>query len=155
MYKKNKDNEFVPTDIYNGRSYDLFGILAGVRSCTTPFVYPRGVPDNLSPEVFKRWHRGEEDSWHTPTWYGYCELKAYQYAAKYTDKYAKLSLELYKLKNPEEYQDDFDLYEYDEDDYSTSDLLDGFINCIDTVLEAYGIYYPKPNEIRVIMWFDS
>lgn len=55
-----------------------------------------------------------------------------------------------KLKNPEEYEDDFD-----DEEFSNSDLFNGFMSGIVSVLTAYGTWYPKPNEVRVIMWFDS
>lgn len=30
-----------------------------------------------------------------------------------------------------------------------------FVNTIDMILEAYGIYYPKPGEVRIVIWFDN
>ena len=39
-------------EIYHGRHYYLFGILAGVRhDIVEPISEPKGLPDDLSPEV--------------------------------------------------------------------------------------------------------
>ena len=77
LYKKSSEGEFLPVDIYDGRDYDLFGLLAGVRSVIDPFVLPRGVPEDMSCEVSKAY--GDGECYYAPTWYDYCELQAYEY----------------------------------------------------------------------------
>lgn len=116
LYKKSSEDKFSPVDIYDGRDYELFGLLAGVRSMIAPFVLPRGVPDDMSCEVSKAYEDGQY--YHTPTWYDWCELQTYERI--------------------------FD-----------NERLDGFMNDIEKVLNAYDIYYPKPGDIRIVMWFDS
>ncbi len=128
LYKKSSEDKFFPVDIYDGRDYELFGLLAGVRSIIAPFVFSRGVPDDMSCEVSKAY--GDGQYYHTPTWYDWCELQTYERI--------------------------FD-NEYDDEDDTNSlcKRLDGFMNDIEKVLNAYDIYYPKPGDIRIVMWFDS
>ena len=128
LYKKSDEGTFSSVDIYDGRDYELFGLLAGVRSMIAPFVLPRGVPDDMSCEVSKAY--GDGQYYHTPTWYDWCELQTYERI--------------------------FD-NEYDDEDDTNSlcKRLDGFINDIEKVLNAYDIYCPKPGDIRIVMWFDS
>lgn len=131
LYKKSSEDKFSLVDIYDGRDYELFSLLAGVRSMIAPFVSPRGVPDDMSCEVSKAY--GDGQYYHTPTWYDWCELQTYERA----------------------YERIFDKY---DDEYDTNSLckrLDGFMNDIEKVLNAYDIYYPKPGDIRIVMWFDS
>lgn len=60
-------------DPYDGRNYDLFSILAGVRGPYEPLVYPRGLPENLSEDVEKERAWMGQDA-HTQTWYDLNEL---------------------------------------------------------------------------------
>lgn len=128
LYKKSSEGEFLPVDIYDGRDYELFGLLAGVRSMIAPFVFPRGVPDDMSCEVSKAY--GDGQYYHTPTWYDWCELQAYE-----------------RIFDNE--------YDDEDDTISLCERLNGFMNDIEKVLNAYDIYYPKPGDIRIVMWFDS
>lgn len=63
-------------EIYEGRNYALFAMLAGVRNGydIVPVRPPKGLPVDLSPEV-------EADMWveHTPSWLTLAELKAYDW----------------------------------------------------------------------------
>lgn len=128
LYKKSSEDKFFPVDIYDGRDYELFGLLAGVRSIIASFVFSRGVPDDMSCEVSKAY--GDGQYYHTPTWYDWCELQTYERI----------------------FDNEYD----DEDDInSLCKRLDGFMNDIEKVLNAYDIYYPKPGDIRIVMWFDS
>lgn len=160
LYKKDKDGTFSTIDIYDGRDYELFGILAGVRGTAGSFVMPRGVPDDLSCEVSNKY--GDGEYFHTPTWYDYCELNAYEYMMH--DSYKELrekSKKIEQLENQFRHMTEFVPREEDaiiEDDYDEYDIADrfvGFMNCIRTVLDAYELWYPKPGEVRVVMWFDN
>lgn len=148
MYTKSADGSFKERPVYEERSYDLFGLLAGVRGPTEPFVVERGLPHDLSEEVEHAWASGEGD-WHTPTWYDYCELRAYLSLIRQRDLYLKTKMDLESLK------EDSDEC-YDKGDYlPSSPALREFIDTIEYVFESYGIYYPNPNTIRVVMWFDN
>lgn len=60
-------------EIYDGRDYELFGILAGVRGSHTPISYPKGFPFNVSNEVLQ-----DYDSWesvaHSASWLTFDEI---------------------------------------------------------------------------------
>lgn len=180
LYKKNSDNTYEPIPVYDGRNYELFGLLAGVRGSSHFFsggygyiVEPRGLPSDLSPYTQNEWEKGKDESgrqwWHTPTWYDFCELETYAYLLKDFDETIKeknrtihlLEEEIEKLHERQDNEDEN--YEWldwfsdneEDDDYNAFDAFEGFVNCIKDVLREYGIWYPKPNEIRIVMWFDN
>lgn len=137
LYYKDKNGEFQEAwTLLGDRNYELFSRLVGVRGSGEPFVYPRGVPDDLSEEVSKEYCAYND--WHNVTWYDYCELKLYAD----TDR---------------AFVED-EIYDIDKDEYVVDDrwnVVRPFIDTIDIILEAYGIYCPKPGEVRIVMWFDS
>lgn len=137
LYYKDDDGNFKEAwSVLDDRNYELFGRLAGIRTIEKPFVYPRGLPDNLSDETKQLYGNG---SWyHCATWYDYCELCLYSQTEKAI------------VEN--------ELYNADLDEYIMTDrwnVVEPFINAIDKVLEAYGIYCPEPGDVRIIIWFDS
>lgn len=146
IYTKSSNGEFKVVDIYIGRNYHLFGMLAGVRgSYDETLVGLRGLPDDISDDVKKYWD-DYSDCWHSATWYDYCELRAYEDTMKKLDKCMK---ELVLLRSEDSECDDLD------DDISGYDCLNDFMNSIRFVMDAYKIWYPCPGEVRVIVWFDS
>lgn len=80
LYKRNIyldaiDYEFVKVDIYQGRCYLLFGILAGVRDHSVkPISEARGIPDDCCENTRKEYLQYEDD-YHHPSWYTLSELK--------------------------------------------------------------------------------
>lgn len=60
-------------EIYDGRNYELFGILAGVRGNSTPISYPKGLPIDVTDEVLQ-----DYDSWewatHSASWLTFDEI---------------------------------------------------------------------------------
>ena len=60
-------------EIYEGRDYELFGILAGVRGSRTPISYPKGLPVDVSNGVLQ-----DHDSWkgiaHSASWLTFDEI---------------------------------------------------------------------------------
>lgn len=163
LYKKDNDGFYVPCDAYRERNYMLFGMLAGVRGANDPFVYPRDIPDDLSDEVAELWDDG--DGWHTPTWYDFCELKAYynmmkecckvaKERDKYIDTFEELKQERKDGVNDGEYCDLFDI-EVKSYEERMIDSMSEFMSGIENVMDAYWIWNPKPGEVRVVMWFDS
>ena len=165
LYKKDTDGTFKSVDVYDGRDYELFGILAGVRSCSNPFVYPRGLPDDLSCEVLNKY--GDREYFHTPTWYDYCELYAYENMMK--DSYKKTKWRDNKIKElekqiknisqfiPRDKETEFfdDDVEYEDDEPKLYERFEGFMDCIRNILYAYDIWNPKPGDVRLIIWFDN
>lgn len=59
---------------YNGRNYELFSMLAGVRGFTTPISEPRGIPRDASDGVCCRYEL-VKDWVHTPSWLTLAELR--------------------------------------------------------------------------------
>lgn len=166
LYSKKEDGAVQPVPIYTERDYDLFGILAGVRSYRDPLVYPRGLPDDLSPYVKTRWEDGKDDNgktyWHTPTWYDFCELsECHELLAEFdkkekqaNDKIRSLEKKLEELKD--ELDDDWEQIEVDEeDDWTGVSSLGWLLRDVNKVLEAYGTYFCNPSDVRIVMWFDS
>lgn len=61
-----------------GRNYALFGLLAGVRSTIfSPFVEPRGLPEDLSEGVKEVWEQWNGDG-HTASFLTLPELLSFQ-----------------------------------------------------------------------------
>lgn len=63
------------------RNYTLFGLLAGIRGDNKPFIEPRGLPKDVSPEVQKMFDKGV-GNWHTGTWLTVKELKKIDWKQK-------------------------------------------------------------------------
>lgn len=173
LYKKNENGGFDPLDVYDCRSYDLFGLLAGVRNAFAAssilgsswgcLVEPRGLPDNLSSSAKEEWGDGEH--WFNATWYDYCELElcerllvdASDILRKKNVRISCLEREVDRLRNLDDEDYCYDLLDEAGGDSSCNviDIFVGFMNCIKNVLDAYEIWYPKPNQIRIVMWFDN
>jgi len=62
-------------DWYQGRNYELFSILAGVRGYGPPIIEPRGLPDDIGESVKEEYGEPPRD-WHTPHYYYLNELEA-------------------------------------------------------------------------------
>lgn len=130
LYKKNSDGTFTLVNFYNGRNYDLFGKLAGVRGSEDPMVYPRGLPDDLSPEVKEEF--GDGLDWHSATWYDMRELELLVKAGE-----GKVPC-------------------WDEDDNMTTyDPVADFVEAARVALDMQWIWVYNMNEVRVVIWFDS
>lgn len=90
---------------YSGRSYALFGILAGVRSDEEPIVEPRGLPEDMSHEVK---HASEECDFfwlgdHSFSWLTLAELLEHrQRIAKVSPEFDKVITALQKVGPPED-----------------------------------------------------
>lgn len=128
-------NMIVPFD---GRSYALFGILAGVRSNMFKQIDdPRGLPNDVSDTVLAAYKEYEYD-WHTPSWYTLDELYAW----------------LGKKKN-------FRLPMFDgesnswakEESKEMRDLFRCFVFGVDFMANLMDPFALRPN-VRVVFWFD-
>lgn len=60
-------------DIYDGRDYELFGILAGVRGRCVPISHPKGLPFDVTDEV-KRLHDSWGEDAHSSSWLTFNEI---------------------------------------------------------------------------------
>ena len=64
-----------------GRNYDLFGLMAGVRSIDfSPIVDPKGFPPDASDMV--RYQFGYDSYFHTPSWLNEDEIELLKERAK-------------------------------------------------------------------------
>ena len=119
---------------FDWRSYDIYGFLAGVRnrSCITPIVEPRGIPDDASEEIIKLYNRDPENC-HSSSYLTVEELLAYDYDRSITEI--------------EEYWEEGD----EEDPKTIREFLGTFFFDDLKSLKAIG----KPNMVRVIFWFDN
>ena len=83
------------------RNYDMFGILAGLRSDIVPKFPPRGLPEDVSLETEQRhkdWGEGAHtESWLTTQEFGACLEAAEEiYRERYPDEYEEGVLKGYK-----------------------------------------------------------
>ena len=129
LYHVNKyTHQLEKVRCYSSRDYDIFSLLAGVRGWYDPFVSPRGCHQDMSAEVEK------EKEWfgidgHSHTWYDLFELKLFIAHFKETN-------------------------ENEEDIFQRLDSLYNSIGAYLDFSDEY-LYNLKPNQYRVIMWFDS
>ena len=116
---------------FDWRNYDMYAFLAGVRnrSCITPIVEPRGIPNDASEEIVSLYNR---EPGHTSSYLTVEELLAFDYDRS--------------ISEMEEY-----LEEDDEEDPKTIREFLGtfFFNDLES-LKSIG----KPSMVRVIFWFD-
>lgn len=68
---------------YDGRNYDLFSILAGVRGAESPLSEPRGVPEDASSEVSKAYTDWDLDA-HSASWFTLKELLEFDWSGRFS-----------------------------------------------------------------------
>ena len=148
--------EFYP--IYDGRNYDLFGVLAGVRCNDFPSIdVPRGLPKDMA---LKTKEMAESDlSWtHSHSYVTLREML--EWKRKRTKEWKKLKKK-YVIKH-DSHEGDFIL---DDDMYPTfkyeKHLLDYLIRRMkDKMGDHIGCYekddyYAKGDDFRIVFWFDN
>lgn len=79
--------EYDGIDVWDYRSYHLFGWLADVRnhSAVPPISEPRGVPGDLSAEVRERWESWSDEGF-SASWLSLDELLVYAYDVPMEDR---------------------------------------------------------------------
>ncbi len=130
VYDEN-GNEITYRMRFNDRNYALFGKLAGVRSWEDPIVEPRGLFYGLPADVVEHYDNADY-GYHTPTWFDYVELQALS-------------------RTP----DAMSHYDDEDDDDPGVNILGRFVDDIGFLLNMFNIWYPKPGEVIVSVWFDS
>ena len=81
---------FLFAHVHLMRNYELFGVLAGVRSEIAPLFPPRGLPDNVDI-ITDCDHRNEEGDAHTESWLTLEELKKVVPTENHNDVYAMIA----------------------------------------------------------------
>lgn len=125
IYRVTDVNTIEKIEPYSDRDYELFSVLAGVRGCQEPLIYPRGFPDKMSGatwEIIEKW----EGDYHTPTWYDMYELILFAKNYQNEKEYAGL-IDFVKYLNI--------YFEY--------------------AISLYWPEFIKPNQYRAIIFFDN
>jgi hypothetical protein len=94
--KKNKDGAWERISNYRffeWRSYGVFGFLADVRnySAVKPISKPRGLPKDISKEVFTKYEMQKGDA-HTASWLSVGELTSFNYEELMEDRRVAVQL---------------------------------------------------------------
>lgn len=172
-YKKN--GEFEKCLIYPGRCHSLFSLLSNVGTgFYWPYVNqgylvdPRGIPSDASDYTKECYGNGEY--FFGATWYDYQELSTYAHLLneannmmnKKNARIKELEKEVKKLDTEIKrslygcnVDDDWEECEYLDEEENVVDYLNGFMTCINNVLEGCCVYNPSMGEVRIIMWFDN
>ena len=170
--EENTEPDFERFDFYNGRNYDLFAILAGVRNYgfIKPISTPKGLPANASKEVKEELREWGDDA-HSVSYLTLLELLEARPIYQETKCSGFIKAEDAQLLDekgiiPKEYSQGV-FGKGTENRYvkrewiEKSDLLGGFINKILASLETTYLYWEKERmiehaeKIRVIFWFDN
>lgn len=158
---------------YQGRNYELFSILAGVRNYgrNKPIKQPRGLPVDIS-SVTKEGY-GDGSYLHTPSWYTMKEL--YDYYNKHSKTKCRGMLNVEQRKEladgiiPNEWcqgtnQTGYEFAEWEVDN-ELKCLLDPlkarlkdelyFTYCDDDDPRILETIMKEGNNIRIVFWFDN
>lgn len=126
---------------FDWRSYSVFGFLADVRnySAVTPIDEPRGLPDDLSPDVAEAWDYWRGDA-HSATWLTVHELAAFDYDQEVNDRRITRNGDGGVTGSPEE----------GEVTTYRRFLGEAFDRDVER-LRGLG----DPERVRVVLWFDN
>jgi hypothetical protein len=135
---KNKNKWISKGRIFGGgwRDYEVFGILAGVRTPITPIIPLRGMPKDACKDAFESFKEYGCDG-HSHTWYMANELIDWNRKLVYNKKP--------KFESWYGYSKDF-ISE------NKTQILESYESFIEE-LEGYLEY--EPNVCRIVMFFDN
>jgi len=111
----------------NQRNYRLFATLAGVRNSfgIDPISNPRGIPEDVTDYV-----KGEFDTWegdgHNHSYLTAKELLEFDYDKR---------------------------FELEDGKYSYRDLIDSYSDYFKFLKDLK--YFDKPEDVRLVFWFDN
>ena len=162
---KYEKDEYIINSIYDGRNYELFGILAGVRCMTDPIVDPRGMPSNVSDYIKKAYDGWGSDA-HTPSYFTVRELLDY-FKENPTTTYDGMisSVQAKALQNgdkPTSWCGGTTDTSYEYHEWEDESPLKYFIDCIKTRIQedcwnelTEEDLYEMSDKYRVVFWFDN
>ena len=157
-----RDGSLHPLEIpsLSGRSYYLFGLIAGVRSHhSVAIVPPRGLPDDVSKEILL-YYTDYKPDFHTPTYLTPKELekalnKYFKYLKKEnpsTDRFYSALLEQAPVEDAFRYKNGLG----DLDIRINSSILKYIRSHLDwEKVENKLLGAKNKTEYRIIVWFDS
>lgn len=153
VWEKNKDyrpdsdelwynSEYFPVSCFSDRNYQLFGVLAGVRSYEYPQIdavrgLPSGCPQELRNYIEKTW----ENSCHNVTWYSLGELNK---AVKNKKKWPKYDI----------WYDENGVAHKDKETYGPHYGLKRLRDSVQHFADIEG-WFDDPEDVRVVIFFDS
>lgn len=125
------------------RSYEFFGLIAGVRSVAKSLYEPRGLPPDVSEEIKAMYDVRE---YHTPSW-----LWPFEVERALSKHFKRRHLALTKQGNLQDYQDPFG-GEW-RLDYSAIIYIDRIIDM--ERAENLLLNTNNKTEFRFVFWFDT
>lgn len=156
-----KEEKYEWEQLYWGRNYDLFGILAGVRSREFPMIdNPRGIPDDISDKT-KELYEDDKEYTHSHSYITMRELLKWK--EEQTRKWKKLKKRYKVISDPDDWYGDYIVVEdantvvYKQEHHMLDYLLQLLKIKMDNYLYCFedDDYYNKGDDFRIVFWFDS
>ncbi|MCK5609405.1 hypothetical protein KAR91_46460 [Candidatus Pacearchaeota archaeon] len=163
-YGDEGEPEFDHKDFYDGRDYELFGAIAGVRREYDNSAKPKGFPDNASKEC-KRDYNGWGCDAHTPSYLNLKELKELQLNLNDKTKRSGMispeqATELDGGKSPESWCGWTSRTDHVHREWEVEkNQLDFFMEKLTKFLEGrfynFELKGMDDPDLRVVFWFDN
>lgn len=146
--------------IPDGRNYDWFGVLAGVRNYvnTIPIAEPRGVPIDASVKVMKKiayWDMdGHSHSWLTLKDFSEHDWESASIDGRMSTVDRKTGKEVGKASYSARWGSEPDLYKYEHLPRVAKDLISNswrkFLDKMELIATKRGL-----ENVRIVFWFDN
>lgn len=164
--------EWIPQEVYEGRVYELFAILANVMNpirSTKRYRFiskPRGLPSDVSPEILN-YHSTFEDCAFSESWLLLEELENFDWHGKEMIKRGMVDPKLAHLFPPGRRGYPYDEMPEEFKIWGAANAGPGVeVYWIETYADAAGTYffevtlsqlraYGSPKDVRIVFWFDA
>jgi len=158
------EQPFNHTDFYDGRNYELFGALAGVRREDISHISPKGFPDNASKECLEDFTQWGSDA-HTPSWLTLTQLKEHQYSIGSTIKRSCMispeqAKDLERGIKPNNWcgwtnQTEYVHAEWEDEGNPLDEFMQQLNDFMKMRFYSYELDQMDDNDFRVVFWFDN